>query len=224
MSISDTSSFTTFADRREAGRLLAKVLPPSVHDEKVVILALPRGGVPVAAEVARELGQPFDVLIVRKLGLPGHPECAMGAIAGGGIKVLDEELIARQQLTEDQVASVVRRETSELARREERYRTGGTPPEVSGRTVIVVDDGIATGATVSAAVELLHSRNAGRIIVAAPVAPMDTVDRLRREADEVVVLQTPEPFGAVGRWYRDFSETSDEEVVGLLGRTFGGSS
>ena len=205
-----------FKDRREAGRLLAAFLHGVVDDKEAVILALPRGGVPVAAEISKALGKPFDLLIVRKLGVPGHEEFAMGAIAAGGVRVLDGNIVSQLGLSQAEVESVIRREIRELERREQIYRGTRDRPDIAGRTVIVVDDGVATGSTMSAAIRLLRQQQAGRIIVAVPVAPHDTVERLREEADEVVVALEPEPFEAVGRWYEDFSQTTDEEVQALV--------
>ena len=207
----------TFHDRADAGRKLASIMPESIKDSDPVILALPRGGVPVAAEIARAWGLPFDVLVVRKIGVPGAEEVAMGAIAGGGIKVLDRDLIARLGLGEDQVEAVVGREISELRRREELYRGDRPAHDLSGRRVILVDDGIATGSTMMAAISLLRSQRVGRIVVAAPVAASVTAERLREKADEVFIVLEPEYFRSVGRWYEDFSETSDEQVRSLLG-------
>jgi predicted phosphoribosyltransferase len=189
---------------------------PVAEGKNPVLLALPRGGVPVAAVVAKTLGLTFDLLIVRKLGVPGHEEFAMGAIAGGGVMVLDHRVVAQLGLSLEEVQRVVQRETRELARREELYRDKRPPPDVAGRTVIVVDDGVATGSTMSAAIELLRKQKAARIVVAVPVAPRDTVRRLRGEADEVVTLLVPDNFIAVGRWYEDFSQTSDEDVRRLM--------
>lgn len=209
--------FHGFKDREEAGRLLAGKLARFSHGPRPLLLALPRGGVPVAAVVAETLGLPFDLLIVRKLGVPGHEEYAMGAIAAGEVMVLDHRVIAQLGIQLEDVERVIQRETLELARREELYRNNRPPPEVAGRTVIVVDDGIATGSTMSAAIELLRKRKAGHIVVAVPVAPHDTIRRLRGEADEVIVLLEPADFVAVGRWYEDFSQTSDEDVRRLMG-------
>lgn len=205
-----------FKDRADAGRQLAGIMPESLKSLDPVILALPRGGVPVAAEIARAWGLTIDVLIVRKIGVPGAEEVGMGAIASGGIMVLDENLIARLGLREDQVQAVVRRETEELHRRERLYRGSRPAPDVLDRTVILVDDGIATGSTMMAAIGLLRGRGAGRIVVAAPVAAPDTAARLREKADEVFIVLEPEYFRAVGLWYDDFSETSDVEVRALL--------
>ena len=206
-----------FKNRRDGGRQLAELLMKFSGEKDLLILGLPRGGVPVAAEIAKALGQPFDVLVVRKLGVPGHEELAMGAIASGGIRVLSDELISQLRVSQAQVEAVNRRESGELARREMLYRGGRASPAVAGRTVIVVDDGIATGSTMSAAIELLRHQQAGRVIVAVPVAPSDTAERLRGEADEVVTVLEADDFVAVGRWYEDFSQTTDEDVRDLLG-------
>lgn len=207
-----------FRDREDAGRQLALRLWRHAEDEDCVILALPRGGVPVAAEVSKALERPFDVLVVRKLGVPGHEEFAMGAMASGGVRILNESLIAKLRIPGDAVNEVIGRETAELERRESLFR--GTMPaaDVTGMTVIVVDDGIATGSTMSAAVKLLRLRHAGRIIVAVPVAPPDTVRRLQEEADEVITVIQPEYFTSVGGWYDDFTQTTDEQVRKLLAR------
>lgn len=211
-----TSSRRAFADRRDAGHKLAAALAEFREIDDLVILALPRGGVPVAAEIATALDKPFDLLIVRKLGVPGHEEVAMGAIATGGIRILSHDLIRTLGLTQRQVNAAIQRETGEIARREQLYCNGRPLPAVTGRTVIVVDDGIATGSTMSAAVALLRHQRARRIVVAVPIAPSDTVDRLRDEADDVIVLMEPYPFNSVSEWYDDFSQTSDDEVHNLL--------
>lgn len=206
----------TIPNRREAGKLLARQLLEFRDDADLVILALPRGGVPVAAEIAAALGKPFDLLTVRKLGVPGHEEFAMGAIASGGVHILDDALISSLGITPEQVEAVVRRESGELGRRENLYRGGRAAPDVTGRTVIIVDDGIATGSSMKAAVRLMRRRGAHHIIVAAPVAAPSTANQLREEADMVKTLMEPEPFRAVGIWYEDFSQTTDEEVRLLL--------
>ena len=180
------------------------------------VLALPRGGVPVAYEVARELHAPLDVFIVRKLGLPQFPELAMGAIASGGVMVLDDDLVRRAGVTDAQLRAVAEVERRELARREERYRGGRGAPDVAGRTVILVDDGLATGSTMRAAISAVRQEGAKRVVVAVPIAPPETCETLRVEADDMVCALTPEPFVAVGRWYEDFTQTSDEEVQELL--------
>jgi erythromycin esterase-like protein/predicted phosphoribosyltransferase len=206
-----------FKNRRDAGCHLAETLWAFLEDqEDVVILALPRGGVPVAAEIAKFLGKPFDLLVVRKLGIPGHEEVAMGAIASGGVQILDQELISRLNINREDVETVVQKEIRELARREAQYRGSRKAPSVMGRTVILVDDGIATGSSMSAAIQLIREQEPERILVAVPVAPQDTVRRLREEADEVVVVLEPDPFVAVGQCYQDFSQTTDEEVQVLL--------
>jgi erythromycin esterase-like protein/predicted phosphoribosyltransferase len=205
-----------FRDRQDAGRHLASLLWHLAEDETCVILALPRGGVPVAAEIARMLGRPFDVLVVRKLGIPGHEETAMGALASGGVRILDEPLIRRLGISAPAVDAVLRREEAELERREHLYRGGSAPLDVAGRTVIVVDDGAATGASMSAAVRLLRELHAARIVVALPVAPPETVSRLQGEAEEVAVVAQPEPFRSVGGWYDDFRQIEDGEVQSLL--------
>ncbi len=205
-----------FTNRQDAGRQLAELLTKFSDEENLTLLALPRGGVPVAAEIAKTLEKPFDVLIVRKLGVPGHEEVAMGAIASGGVQVLSDDMISMLRLSRKEVDSIIERETLELERREKIYRGKRAAPSISGQTVIVIDDGIATGSTMSAAIELLRHQQARRIIVAVPVAPRETVDRLREEADEVVTVMEPESFVSVGKWYDDFSQTTDEEVRGLL--------
>lgn len=205
-----------FRDRRDAGRQLAACLEAYRSRDDVLILALPRGGVPVAAEVAKALGLPFDLLLVRKLGIPGCAETAMGAIAANGVCVMNEDLIQQLDLTRTEINEVKRRETEELARRERLYRAGKPPIEVTGKTVIVIDDGIATGATMQAAILLLRRQGARRIIVATPVAPPDTARKLAREVDEMIVVAEPEEFSAVGEWYRNFGQTGDDEVRRLL--------
>lgn len=205
-----------FLDRVDAGRQLAEKLAGLVRGQHPLLLALPRGGVPVAAVVSDALGIPFDVLVVRKLGVPGHEEYAMGAIAAGGVMVLNHEVVARLGIPLDAVERVVRQETRELERREKLFRDDRPPPEVSGRMVIVVDDGIATGSTMTAAIELLRKRGAARVVVAVPVSARDSARRLRGEADEVITLLEPRDFSAVGQWYADFSQTSDDEVRQLL--------
>ncbi|MBX5492682.1 MAG: phosphoribosyltransferase [Chloroflexi bacterium] len=205
-----------FRDRRDAGRALAVRLAPYRQRPDVLVLALPRGGVPVGYEVARALDVPLDVFSVRKLGVPGHEELAMGAVASGGVLVRNEDVIAGLGLSDSVVAAVAARETQELERRERLYRGGQPPRDVHGQTVILVDDGLATGATMRAAVEALRRRGAARIVVAVPVAPPETCAELRTEADEVICLVTPEPFFAVGLWYADFAQISDDEVRDLL--------
>jgi putative phosphoribosyl transferase len=206
-----------FADRRAAGRSLADELSRYAGRGDVVVLAPPRGGVPVGHEVAQALGAPLDVFLVRKLGVPGHEELAMGAIATGGVRVLNRGVLAEIGLTDREIDAVARREADELARREALYRGGRPPLDVHGKTAILVDDGLATGSSMRAAIEALKLLGPARIVVAVPVAAAETCDALRREVDDVVCALTPEPFYAVGLWYQDFSQTSDDEVRALLG-------
>jgi putative phosphoribosyl transferase len=205
-----------FKDRTEAGRLLAVKLAPYAGRSDVVVLALPRGGVPVGFEVARRLRAPLDVFVVRKLGVPGHEELAMGAIATGGVRYLNRGVVDQLGIPDDVIAAVAAREHQELERRQRAYRDHRRAPEVAGRTVLLVDDGIATGSTMEAAVLALRQLRPARIIVAVPTAPPDTVGQLRAHADEVVALITPADFHGVGQWYADFAQTSDAEVRALL--------
>jgi len=207
-----------FHDRTSAGRALARRLRPYAARPDVLVLALPRGGVPVAYEVARTLGAPLDVFLVRKLGVPGQEELAMGAIATGGIRVLNDEVVTALQIPDEVIDSVAEEEWRELERRERAYRDGRPPPDVRGRTVILIDDGLATGSTMRAAVAALRRLGPARLVVAVPVASADTCEDLGAEVDEVVCACTPEPFHAVGLWYEDFTQTSDEEVRDLLER------
>jgi putative phosphoribosyl transferase len=204
-----------YTDRREAGTRLAVALEPFSAAE-VVVLALPRGGVPVAYEVARALDAPLDVFVVRKLGLPGHEELAMGAIASGGVRVLDAHVLRMTHVPRESVEAVVAREVREIERREATYRRGRPAPPVRGRTVVLVDDGLATGSTMRAAVAAIRGLDAARVVVAVPVGSRVACDALREEADALVCLATPDPFRAVGLWYEDFDQTSDEEVCRLL--------
>lgn len=205
-----------FLNRREAGRRLAEALAPYAEREDLLVLALPRGGVPVAYEVARALGAELDLLLVRKLGTPGQPELAMGAIASGGIEILNPSVIQALGIDRDTIDRVTEKEYAELLRRERAYRGDRPPPAIEGRCVILVDDGLATGSTMRAAITAVRQRNPACIVVAVPVAPPDTVSTLRDEVDDVVVLLTPAWFSAVGQWYADFSQTTDEEVRRLL--------
>lgn len=201
-----------FRNRRDAGRILAQELLYYANRPDVIVLALPRGGVPVAYEVAVTLNVPMDIFIVRKLGLPGHEELAIGAIASGGIRVLNEDIIRALHLSEEVIERVAQRELQELQRREKRYRGNNGPPEVRDRTIILIDDGLATGASMRAAVVGLRAQNPKRIVVAVPTAAPETCESFHNEVDEVVGAITPEPFLGVGRWYEDFSQTTDEGV------------
>ena len=183
-----------------------------------IVLALPRGDVPVGFEVARALGAALDVVVVRKLGVPRQPELAMGAVASGGVRVLDEELIRRERVSQAEVEAAAARETREVERREQLYRAGRPAPELRNRTVILVDDGLATGSTMLAAVKCVRSLQPSDVIVAVPVASQQACAHIREEADECVCLATPTPFQAVGEWYEDFRQTSDAEVRELLGQ------
>ena len=205
-----------FRDREEAGRLLAERLSAYEGRDDVIVLALPRGGVPVAYEVAKALGVPLGVFVVRKLGVPGHEELAMGAIASGGVLLLDEGLVRALGLGREQLEKAVTTELRELQRREEAYTGGREPPELEGKTVILVDDGLATGSTMRAAAEAVRRLNPARIVVAVPVASPETCEEFRDVVDETVCVLTPSPFRAVGLWYDDFSQTSDDEVRRLL--------
>jgi len=205
-----------FLDRADAGRQLAGRLTGYAGRSDVVVLGLPRGGVPVAHEVARALRAPFDVFLVRKLGVPGHPELAMGAIAEGGVEVLNDDLIRELGIPQKVVQQVAVRERMELDRRDGLYREGRRLPALRGRIVILVDDGLATGSTMQAAVTAVRRLEAARIVVAVPVGAHDTCERLGRLANEVICLIAPEPFQAVGLWYEEFTQTSDDEVKRLL--------
>lgn len=207
-----------FLDRSDAGRRLADRLTRFADQQDVMILALPRGGVPVAYEVARALNAPLDVFLVRKLGFPGHPELAMGAIATGGVRILDQFLIQMYGVRPEVIDRITASEKLELERREKSYRDDRPPPDVKDHTVILIDDGLATGSTMRAAVEALREEGARKIVVAVPVAPPDTCDAMKSEVDEIICAVTPEPFRAVGVWYADFGETTDEEVRELLAR------
>ncbi|MCB0076747.1 MAG: phosphoribosyltransferase [Anaerolineales bacterium] len=205
-----------FQDRREAGRRLAEELS-AYRDADAVVLALPRGGVPVAFEVARALALPLGLFLVRKLGTPGQVELALGAIASGGVRVMNRDVLRQINLTEAQLQQIIDREEAELRRRERLYIGDATPISVRQRTVIVVDDGLATGATMRAAVAALRSQAPRKIVVAVPVGSAESCERLRAEADEVVCLHSPTNFIGVGRWYADFSQTTDAEVRALMG-------
>ena len=204
-----------FRDRREAGRRLAERLS-GLRASSPLVLGLPRGGVPVAFEVAKALGAPLDVLVVRKLGVPFQPELGMGAVGEDGVRVLNPDVLRQAGVTETQLAAVEARERAEVEERAVRLRRGRPAIPLEGRTVVIVDDGLATGGTARAAVQVARARGADRVILAVPVAPPETVAALRRDADDVVAVETPEPFFAIGGWYSDFSPTSDDEVVELL--------
>jgi putative phosphoribosyl transferase len=209
--------YPKFENRREAGILLAQKLKPMVQDEHdLLVLGLPRGGVPVAREVAQALDAPLDILVVRKLGIPGHEETAMGAIASGGFRTLDAQLIWKAGISDRAIHRVIKRERRELKRRESVYRGGCPPLVVRGRTVILVDDGIATGSTVLVALKVLREGDVSKVIIATPVCAFSTFRGLQHKADTVVSLMVPDPFYAVGAWYVDFSATQDEEVCQLL--------
>ena len=207
-----------FTDRREAGQALARLLGLESLRGDVLVLGLPRGGVPVAAEVAAALGAPLDVLVVRKLGVPGHDEYAFGAIASGGARVLHADTVRALGLDAATIERVAAQQQRELERRERRFRGDRPPPEVRGRTVVLVDDGLATGATMGAAVQALRAREPARLVVAVPVGAASSCQALRRQADQVVCAMTPEPFRSVGEWYLDFAQTGDDEVAALLQR------
>lgn len=206
-----------FADRHDAGRQLAKRLAEH-RDTDAVVLALPRGGVPVAAEIAAVLQAQLDVIVARKLGAPGRPELGVGAIAEGGEPIVDERTLQLVGITEDDLTDTVDAERTELARRVRDYRGGRALPDVEGRTVILVDDGLATGVTARAALDALRGHRPGRLVLAVPVAAPATAMTMEDLADDVVVLHRPESFAAVGQWYDDFTQTSDETVVELLER------
>jgi len=211
-----SSSVRPFADRREAGKELASMLRKYAGRDDLVVLALPRGGVPVAFEIAEALGAPLDIFVVRKLGMPGHPEYAMGAIASGGIRVISDDVIRWYGISPAAIEAVAREELAELERREREYRRGRALTDLREKTVILVDDGLATGSTMRAAVLAVRRLRPGRVVVAVPVGAREMCEALREVADEVVCALTPEPFSAVGLWYIDFSQTTDEEVRHLL--------
>ncbi|MFL1404264.1 phosphoribosyltransferase [Marinobacter sp. M1N3S26] len=203
-------------NRTEAGRELAAALAAGPGGPPPLVLALPRGGVPVAAPIAERLEAPLDLMVVRKLGFPGHEEFAMGAIASGGVRIMNDAMLHRQPVSQQVIDRVARSELAELERRERTYRGDRPAPDLVGRPVILVDDGLATGATMRAAIRACREQGATSVCVAVPVGPPDTVAQLRGEADEVVCLATPEPFAAIGEWYRVFDQTGDDEVLQLL--------
>ena len=209
-----------FKDRRDAGRKLAQKLIDYSAQADVLIVALPRGGVPVGYEISRALSAPLDIFLVRKLGVPSHPEYAMGAIASGGVRVLNEDVIRTLGISDSEIALTAAEEERELNRRQRSYRQGAgeLPHTLSGQTIILVDDGMATGATTEAAAIALRSRNPAELILAVPVASVDACNKLRKKVDRLVIIATPEPFGAVGAWYEDFGQTTDEEVIDILSK------
>lgn len=207
-----------FRDRQDAGRVLAGFLQQFANRDDVVVLALPRGGVPIGFEVARALHAPLDVFIVRKLGMPGHEELGLGAIASGGTRVINEPLVREMGISSAILDAVARTELLELQRREQLFRQGRPALDVNGRTVILVDDGLATGATMMAAVRAVRQLNPSRVIVAVPVGSEAACEAFRPEADDVICGFVPRPFYAVGEWYEDFTQTTDDEVRALLDR------
>jgi predicted phosphoribosyltransferase len=215
---------TRFSDRAEAGRFLAEQLRRYAGRDDVIVLALPRGGVPVGYEVARALGAPLDIVSVRKVGVPGHEELAMGAVASGGELVLDEGLVARLGIPFNELRRRIEEQLRELERRESVYREGRPPPNLEGKTVVLVDDGLATGSTMRAAVLAARRQHPARVVVAVPVATPEACDDLRDVADEIVCGLTPQFLQAVGLWYEDFSQTSDAEVRDLLARASQGAA
>jgi putative phosphoribosyl transferase len=205
-----------FSNRRQAGRVLAAALGRYAQRPEIIVLGLPRGGVPVAYEVARALRAPLDVFVVRKLGVPGHEELAMGALAAGGVCVVNHDVVRNLGLTREDLRDAVLTESRELTRRVRVYRGDRAPLDVSGRTVVLVDDGLATGSTMRAAIKALRRRSPSRVVAAVPLADPETCSELSDEADDMVCAQTPEPFYSVGSWYEDFAQTSDEQVRALL--------
>jgi len=210
------SSSRPFRDRAHAGRFLAERLRQYANRRDVLVLALPRGGVPVAYEVAKALHVPMDIFLVRKLGVPGHEELAMGAVASGGVRVINEDVVRSLGIPGAAIDRVAEKELTELSRREQAYRGNRPEPEIRGRTAILVDDGLATGSTMRAAAQALAMKEPAKIVVAVPIASPDTCEALSHEVDEIVCAVTPEPFYAVGLWYDDFDQTTDDDVRALL--------
>lgn len=210
------TAFRRFANRTEAGKMLAEALSAYIGRSDILILALPRGGVPVACEVAKILLAPMDLWLVRKLGVPGQEELALGALAAKNVCVLNQEVIDLLSIDQAVIDRVISREQAELERRNRLYRHGRPPPDTGGKTIIIIDDGLATGATMRAAIASVRQAGAARIIVAVPVGAASTCRKIKKEADELVCLYMPEPFFGVGQWYSDFSQTSDEDVLTLL--------
>jgi len=207
-----------YRDRVDAGKQLAKRLTDFAGRDDVLVLALPRGGVPVAYQVAKALQVPMDIFLVRKLGVPGHEELAMGAISTGGVQVLNDDIVSYLRIPRDVIDAVAAGELKELERREREYRGDRPEPDVRGKTVILIDDGLATGSTMRAAAAALRQQNPTRIIVAVPVSAPQTCDEYRMGVDEIICARTPEPFFGVGMWYEDFSQTTDDEVRDFLGK------
>lgn len=207
-------------NRTTAGKALAEALGECRNRKDVIVLALPRGGVPVAVEIAGQLNVGLDLLLVRKLGLPFHRELAMGAIASGGVRVMNHDVVRAYGVSQKDIETVAAREQAELERRDRAYRGDRPWPDLTGRCVILVDDGVATGATMFAAIDAVQLQHASEIKVAVPVAPGDTVGRLRQRADEVICLATPRGFHAIGQWYEDFSQISDDEVIEMIRRAW----
>jgi putative phosphoribosyl transferase len=212
------TTFTGFVDRAEGGHRLAEALKHYRGKPNGIVVALPRGGVATGAAIAEDLDLPLDVLIVRKLGTPGHEELAMGAIGPGGVCVLNDDVVASLRIGHDRIEAEINREEVELARRERLYRANQAPLDFAGKTVIVVDDGLATGSSMSAAIAVIRQHKPARIVLAVPVAPIETLERFRLVVDELVYLETPEPFMAVGYWYIDFAQVEDAEVIAILER------
>ena len=208
----------TFQNRRDAGKRLASLLHEYAGVKNVLVLGLPRGGVPVAYEVAQALHAPLDVFVVRKLGVPGQEELAFGAIATGGVRILNSSVMEHARITEEEVETVSRAETKELERRERAFRGGRAAPQIEGRTVILIDDGLATGATMRAAIMALRQQHPARIVVGVPAASPESCAEFQDEVDDIVCAVTPDPFYSVGSWYDDFSQTTDEEVQDLMDR------
>lgn len=215
----DRGTVHQFEDRHEAGRQLAAALNKYTDAKDVLVLGLPRGGVPIAHEVAKALHAPLDVFVVRKLGLPGYEELAMGAIASGGVMVLNEDVVDHASVTREEIQQVAKRESAELRRCELAFRGHSRPPEIRGKAVILVDDGVATGSTMRAAIAAIRQQGPARLIVAAPVASISAAADIRNLADETMILMTPDDFVAVGQYYQDFRQTTDQEVREILTRT-----
>jgi len=207
-----------FQNRTEAGQILASKLTKYLNQVNTLILALPRGGVPVGYEIGKELGLPVDIFVVRKLGVPGHEELAMGAIASGGVRHINRDVVDQLRIDSETIEAASRREQKEIERREELYRGQRPPVDVRDKTVILVDDGLATGSTMRAAIAALRQHRPARIVVAVPAAAPQTCSEIAAEVDEIICAATPEPFYAVGQWYREFAQTTDEEVRELLAR------